>query len=636
MYVVLAWFSERPVPQETQRAAQERFETAVANVVPESYVRHEFGGDDWGVTVLHRSEQGAYRWPFVATEGPVTAVSLGLPVGGDTSGGLTGMARRLLAGEDVHRSVVPPFGLVAVDGNERFAVQEDWLGMCRFFIGEAAGITALCSRPSLLGAFLHGNIEPDPHGWASYTLSAHFGGELSPIRGTRLLRPGERLTGNRRIGGGWTVASKLGYSVDDIVMAGYAAQGQPIAESLDRAAEAITATAGSIYDLYDDEIVMGLSGGKDSRLIAAALVAAGRLPRLFTNEDARIEGEVASELVQILRNKRGLKTNHELRLAAAPDNVFQVGLIERTLGLQKRYDFQFTSTYLTRPLQDPKLSNKADPALFSGVAGELASGYWYPTADAENVPSPEQQVLTSLQGSVRLDLADKDAVDFEQRRLTKLLDHAKGIGLRDLHLVDYIYLLERLRRWYSSAYDYGVVTPFLTPEFVTATFALTPEQKRDQLVHTGLIERLVPEWSHVPFVSGFTNKSTVPKIWEGDGVQAIADLIDTAHGPLANLVQREYVVKVLATAVKTGRANQRLLQQFTWLAVASHQLEPQTVRPATGETYTRLTTPPKPKPVPVQRKSGLVSRMQWVKKTKLGRQLWAAARKQVQARRAKN
>lgn len=101
----------------------------------------------------------------------------------------------------------------------------------------------------------------------------------------------------------------------------------------------------------------------------------------------------------------------------------------------------------------------------------------------------------------------------EKARISGILDHAREVGLAGLHLLDYLYLVERMRRWATSAYTTGMVTPFLAPGFVATTFALTPAQKRDRLLHTGLIARLVPEWSEVPFVSVSTGRSTATRVW---------------------------------------------------------------------------------------------------------------------------
>ncbi|MET8152744.1 hypothetical protein ACIBSW_37430 [Actinoplanes sp. NPDC049668] len=614
MYVVLAWFSNRTLSEGERHAGRVRFESAVSEVVPETYLRHELGGEDWGVTVLYPSQQGAYRWPLVAAEDAVTAVSLGLPVGADVAGGPVALARRLLSGGDVHRDVVPPFGLLAVDRDERFAIQQDWLGMCRLFTGTSNGITAFCSRPSLLATFLDGAVEPDLEGWASYAICAQFGGEMSPIRGARLLKPGERITGQRRPGGGWALTTQVKYGVDDVVMSGLAAQGRPVDESLDLAAQAITTTASSVGDLYADQMSLGLSGGKDSRLIAASLIAAGQLPRLVTNEDTAAEGEVARELTQILRDKYGLEPDHQLVKSGAPASVFTVGLHQRTTQLQRRYDFQFPSTYTARPAVQALLADNAPPPSFSGAAGEVATGYWYPQDDGE---PPEQLALARLMSGVPLDVATESAAASQRERINGIIDHAKGIGLSDLHLLDYLFLVERVRRWSTSAYSIGRITPLLSPGFIATTFALTVEQKRAWLLHTELIKRLVPEWSQVPFVRVTTGKSTAARVWEGDGVEAIANLLDTAHGPITQLIRREKVEKALRSVVRKRRGDQHALRQFTWLAVASQQLEPSTVRPPTFAAYARVTAPPKP-----PAKKRWRSRLRWVKKTRL----WKALR----------
>jgi asparagine synthase (glutamine-hydrolysing) len=436
------------------------------------------------------------------------------------------------------------------------------------------------------------------------------------------------VTGRRREGGGWSVTSELRYATDDVVLSGFATQGRPVDEQLDRAADALTTTAASLHRLYADEITLGLSGGKDSRLIAASLIAAGRTPRFVTNEDTRAEGEVARQLVRILHEKRGVRTEHKLQLAGAPASVLDTGLRERARRLQRLHDHQFPSTYLVRPAVRPTLPEQVRAASFTGAAGELAVGFWYPRETGETSPSPEQAGVTKLLAAVPQAAAAPAVVTAERERIAALFAHARGIGLDDLHLVDYLYLVERVRRWYTSAYTTGMVTPFLAPGFVAATFGLTPAQKRDRLLHTGLIARLVPEWAEVPFVSAATGPSTATRVWEGDGVEAVAGLLDTAHGPLTELMRRPVVEKALRTAVQGGRPDPRTLQQFTWLAVASEQLEPGSTRAATGATYARITAPPRPRP-PANDTFG---RLRWIRRTRLGDRLWVAVRRRVRRR----
>ncbi|GAA2878047.1 hypothetical protein Acy02nite_15270 [Actinoplanes cyaneus] len=616
MYVVLAWFTDRRLDDGATRAARSRFDAAVAEVVTDTYVRHDFGGEDWGVTFLHSADQGDYRWPLVATEGPVTALSLGLPVGVQTTGPVA-LARELLGGADIHRDVLPPFNLIALDGDRRFTIQQDWLGMCRLFTGTADGITAFCSRPSLLATFLYGSTEPDLEGWRSYAVSGFFGADLSPVKGVRLMQPGQRITGRRRDEGGWELTSETRYNVDDLVVSGFAGQGRPVEESLDLAADAFSGIATSIGKLYDGPIGLGLSGGKDSRLIASSLIAAGHMPKFHTNDDTVAEGETALRLMQILRDERGLQPEHRLAKTGAPANVLAAGLVERTEKLLRRYDFQFPSSYTIRPALDTRLPDEFAPVNFSGVGGELATGFWYPRVGGK---TPEDEVLWRLTSAVPAGGVAPEVIDAERARVAVLFDHARGLGLNDLHLVDYGYLVERVRRWYSSAYFIGSITPYLSPGFVAASFGVTAEQKRDFLLHKSLIKRFVPEWADVPFVSAFTGTTTATRVWDGDGVQAISDLVDTAQGPIAQLINRDLVEKTLTTVVRTDNSPEHILRQFTYLAVASTLLEPGTVAAPTGATYARVTAPP-PKPLPAAAQSP--SRLRRFKKT----WLWRAARK---------
>jgi hypothetical protein len=80
-----------------------------------------------------------------------------------------------------------------------------------------------------------------------------------------------------------------------------------------------------------------------------------------------------------------------------------------------------------------------------------------------------------------------------------------------------------------------------------------------------------------------------------------------------------------ASAVREDRADPRALRQFTWLAVASEQLEPGTSRPVTSATYARVTAPPKP---PAKRRR---SRLRRLKKTRL----WKAPRRKFRQLRHK-
>jgi asparagine synthase (glutamine-hydrolysing) len=424
-----------------------------------------------------------------------------------------------------------------------------------------------------------------------------FGGSMSPVEGVRLLDPGERLVAERHEDG-WRIESQARIGVDAIVLAGRAGANR-LDDALDEAAQALIGTATGLSQIYSGPIELGLSGGKDSRLIAAASLAAGLRPNLVTNIDVPEEGETASELVAIVRKTRGIDLNHRLRKVSDPATVLDVGLAERIDRFQHLFDYQYPSSFSVRPPPGPRLEMDVDVRL-SGVGGELVSGYWYPKAKQTPVDTATRQLMRAIpQAALRSDVHAA-----EEARIRGILAAISEAGLDAEHIIDYLYLVERVRRWYSSAYSFMIITPFLAPGFVKASFAFDPREKRERAVHARLLQRLLPEWADIPFVSD-TSTTTATRVWQGDGITTIAEMRDTCKGQLPAMVEPDEVDKALRRAHEGKLADSQVLRQFAWAAQASKRLEPGTVEESTGVTYGRITSPeplvplrPKPPAVP--------------------------------------
>ena len=108
----------------------------------------------------------------------------------------------------------------------------------------------------------------------------------------------------------------------------------------------------------------------------------------------------------------------------------------------------------------------------------------------------------------------------------------------------------------------------------------------------------------------------------------MADLLDTAHGPLTDLIRRPVVERALRAAARGKEPDPRVLQQFTALAIASGRLEPGATRPPTGATYARVTAPPRPRTP----KQGRLTGLRWIRRSRLGDRLWVMARRRVRGR----
>jgi hypothetical protein len=649
MSVVLAWFADRPLSADEREKLDQRCDQVLAPLVPDSYERHATGSDDWGLFAAHPPYGEVWRWKVVARDANVTAVTIGLPIGVDMAGGPLRLARTVLEGEDVHALVLPPFGLFAVEGANRAVIQQDWLGKCRIFTAEAGGITAFGTRPSLIAQFLGLPLIADMDGWTSYTLCGHFGGVRSPVRDVRLLSPGQRVSAQHRDSGGWTLTSERRRNVDDVVADGIALRNAGVDAVLEVATGAILDVVQTAADLVVGDITLGLSGGKDSRVIAAAFIAAGKVPKFTTQDDLPAEGTTATRLLEILRDKRGIQTQHWVGKAGDSVVVHTVGLRERVERLQRIHDYQFPSTYFVRPSAPERLPVTQRRMSFTGAGGEMATGYWYPPTDGSVDDADElfgrRAAVKHLSAAVDSAVAAADVVRAEHERIDVILDRGVDLGLRGVELCDYLYLIERVRRWYASAYVTGMIVPCLAPDYVAATFALSPADKRARLFHHRMIGRFLPEWAEVPFITGGAGRSTATSIWDGDGLRVLCDLLDTHDGRLPRLLRHDRVeAALLAAATGRGRApEQRTLQQYAALAIASETLEHGTVHRPKSQTYQRVhavshssatmrvapaPTRPQPRPIPTML-SKVAAHVRFIRRTQLGDQLWATARHQV-------
>jgi hypothetical protein len=583
--IFFAWFCERAqFADAEQEAGVARVRDALSDLVPATWSRHTMRGRGWGMLALHAQPHG-WRWPMVHGGEGATTVSIGLPVGAPVAAGPAGLGRALLDGQDMHTQVVPPFAALAVDRAEsRFVLQQDWLGMARVFEARTAGVVAFSTRPSLLPVFFAEPVTADMAGWSRYAASGHFGGDSSPIGGTRLLGPGERVRGRLGRGGYWAISRQRRENVDDFVSAGLAARGDDQG-AVRAAADGLTRIAASVAALRDGPVTLGLSGGKDSRLVAASLIAAGVMPLFRTNEDSPSDGQTARTLTDILTRERGLHVDHQFFRAGSAQLVHGEGLRERVRRLQRYYDYQYPSTFFNRPAVPPRMRDELKPPWFSGAGGEIATGYWYPKQPAAAPTRRQLQdlVATKLSTGTPRDIQTGPVQAGQQQLAAASTRRAFDLGVRDHGVLDYAYLVERMRRWSTSAYDQGIITPFISPDFVQAAFALPDTAKRARRLHIALLERLVPEWAPVPFVSTSARDTTATRVWDGDGLATLTAMLDELNGPLAGLLDLDAFGPILdrAAADRPANTDHAALRQLAALAVASTTLGAPS-RPARG------------------------------------------------------
>ncbi|WP_189114138.1 hypothetical protein [Pilimelia terevasa] len=415
MVEVLAWFAVDRTASAREPHWRRRARAAFAR--GGTGARTEFGGPGWGIAVRHRPAP----WPGCAAGEGQLAVSLGLPVGLDATGGPLALARRLAAGADPAAEVVPPFAVIARDVDGTVRVAQDWLGMARLYTGARDGVLAFADRSTVLADLLGGTPVADPWTWAGVAASGHFGGDDAPVRGVRLLAPGTRITLRppppAAGAAPWRAAWRVGRTVDDLVLAGLAGRGG----DPDRAAAALRAAAAA------------------SRAAADALRAAADPPAAAP--------------------------------PAPPGGPAPVGdLREATTRLLHRHDLHLPGADLLDPAAPPP------PPVAAG--GPRAPVSWYP-ADPDRCADRAAVVgaLAARHLATVGDLAPQAAAA-RREHFADLLRHAAELGLAGTDVTDYVYLTERLRRGTAAP---AAVHVALSPAAVVAAFAVPAGLARGRL-----------------------------------------------------------------------------------------------------------------------------------------------------------
>jgi hypothetical protein len=189
-------------------------------------------------------------------------------------------------------------------------------------------------------------------------------------------------------------------------------------------------------------------------------------------------------------------------------------------------------------------------------------------------------------------------------RVRRTLEEALVSGLSDAKVLDYFYAAERLRRWGTTAERCGKVNPLLVPEFIRAAFDLTPDQRRENLLHRAVTARLVPEWKDEPYYrrpAGVVAPALTPRL--GTAVDrdlitsTVADSAVWADGYDTALVAQSW------RSLLDGRgrpADERLLQRVIWRAVFSDYLN-EVNDEGTAPRIPLKASPSTPRPRPVAR-----------------------------------
>lgn len=575
MQTLLAYAWERGVLAERVTAGRARIEQWYGTLWGDGVSAAAAATDRLGLQLWHRTDDPC-RWPAWATGGSRTAATLHVPLGYQRLVGSAALehapvalARRLHDHPAEVNRLTAPFVLGLLDSESAtLELWTDGLGLGRLYEVQTKEGRIWSNRPVAALLFAGLSAEVDPLAWRRMAACDWAMGAETPYRGVRTIPAGTHVRVDR---------SGCREQSLDVLGSLVESRRDPLEEqTVADAAAGLTDVARSVSELWPGVPVVSLSGGRDSRLVAAAFVATGVDVRLRTSGGAVGEADTARELVSRL----GGHVEHEVTVPTAqrPGRP-RDGAYARARQWHDMTEGLRPALYIRNAA--PRTLIRQRTVLVGGVGGEFGHAPGYPD-DVERLErlGPDQRLeafASALQAKIVLPrgVARQAEADVANQ-VEKVLRHAAACGVSDAKALDWFYADERLRRWGMVGESHGVVLPLLAPEFVAAAFGLTTPQSKESRLHHTLIERLVPAWSQVPFYSATLKQRTAiqqERLWEDADVDLVSGVIANADdwGDGFDVAQVQEIWRG-ALAGQAAARDELLLQRVVWRAAFTAHL----------------------------------------------------------------
>lgn len=371
-------------------------------------------------------------------------------------------------------------------------IQMDGLGFCQLYNysnGDAWAISNKVSAFKGLGL----SVQPDPSQFAIKFALRGFPNQLSGFKHIRQLLPGERLKVLDQ-------SPVLHESTVDVLNGWTRSTGLLQEESLELGRRALIQELQAVEEFCEKPILAGLTGGRDTRAIVSSLLASSVDFRL------RVRGRMNSYDVRVAKE---LANVAGLPLVIESDDVFPPGDVDGLEQAAKMAVLWQGGHQLPNLL---KMFRWADPKVDGGFAnlmgqhGEIARGMYemllkfeppsYPDGKNEELifNMYSASAIGRLRNSFQRQARDEFHIAYNQR--------ADMYGLYGWRRCAFFNLFQHTRRYVSGghyAQKGQVITPFLSVDFIRASFNHPVEMLRFSPIHKYIVKVNYEPWSYVQY-----------------------------------------------------------------------------------------------------------------------------------------
>lgn len=394
------------------------------------------------------------------------------------------------------------------------------------YLARGRRLTAISNRAMVAAIVAHGCVEFAPSALPQYICAGFALSQQTPFAGVEGVPRATLVRVRRR---------RLGLPRVERFSRG--PEGPTAARNPDQVGAALAeALVSAMSPLAGKQVELGLTGGKDSRLIAASLRVADID---FTAQTFGPEGHPDVVVARSVAQHLGVPHTHNeprLSIGEGGQRSIEVDPIERAVSAVLLGEGMISSyENLGRPTDRP-------PSLvLSGTGGELLRG-GYAHFARDLTEGGAQRFLT--QGFLRnLDILQHDAQVHLKARLQPWIDRAE---VEPREALDQLYREYRMARWASAGRSaYSITRDLVQPLFDSGVVEISSESDIDERISELLIfralDRLAPQLARHPFAE---------KRW-----------VFEEHGPHPSLTgwhERQPIRAAEPTAATTASFNWRL------------------------------------------------------------------------------
>jgi asparagine synthase (glutamine-hydrolysing) len=399
----------------------------------------------------------------------------------------TGALARIAAPQSVVLAFGDPAQVIAAT---------DHVGLSAVYHATRGGTAAAGSSSRLLATLLGCSLDEDAI--SAYAVLGEYAATDTPFRGVRRLASGHCARLGER---GLTVEE---YGEPVVPQRGPRDLERAVAEGV----AAVRAGVDACVTAYP-EFTMELSGGLDSRVILAALLAAGRRPSqaITLGEPGHPDVVVAKELA----SRFGIPHQHIDLTAMASLSPPEALRIADTAGCRRDYSGDCVALGVLEFVEgvagfEPR---------FSGQNGELARGFYYPfqppwpqTADVLSRSLVRWRLMANERASGELLVSEVGAAG-ERRAAQTTQAYLESTGSDWLTATDLLYLNWRMQRWLggdwsASMQSRPILAPFFHLRYVGWALSSPPRLKRGSRLLARVLDAIDPALAGIQMANGDT------------------------------------------------------------------------------------------------------------------------------------